>query len=73
MKIRKLQLLLALFFCITFNSYAFPPPPEPQPRGIPPVGDPVPINSEIALLFAGGILLGVFYFVKKPKSTASGS
>lgn len=73
MKIRKLQLPLALFFCISFNSYAFQPLPEPQPRGIPPVGDPVPIDRETAILFAGGILLGIFYLFKKNKSTASGA
>lgn len=69
MKIKKLQLLLALFFCIASKSYAIPPLPLPQ-RAIPPVGDPAPIDNEIAILFAGGILLGVFYLLKKPKSTA---
>lgn len=67
MKARKL--LLALFFCITYTSNAMPDLPVPQPRGIPPVGDPVPIDSEIAILFAVGILLGLFFILRKSKST----
>lgn len=69
MKVKKLKLLFALFLCITFDSYAMPDPPKPQPRGIPPVGDQVPIDSEIAILFAAGILLGLFFLLRKTKST----
>jgi len=69
MKIRKLQLLLLLCFSITFRGVAAPDPP--QPRSIPPpVGDPVPINSEISILFASGILLGIFFLLKRPKPTS---
>ncbi|MFH7001995.1 hypothetical protein [Flavobacterium bizetiae] len=67
MKARKL--LLALFFCITYTSHAMPDLPVPQPRGIPPVGDQVPIDNEIAILFASGILLGIFFILRKSKST----
>jgi hypothetical protein len=69
MKVKKLKLLFALFLSIATNSYAMPDLPQPQPRGIPPVGDPVPIDSEIVLLFVAGILLGIFYFLRKSKST----
>lgn len=69
MKIRKLPLLLALFIFIAFKSYALPPLPQPQSIP-PPVGDQVPIDSEISILFAGGVLLGLFYFLKKPKSVS---
>lgn len=69
MKIRKLKLLLALFFYFTFKSIAAPPLPQPQAIP-PPVGDPVPIDSEIFILFASGVLLGIFYLLKKPKSVA---
>lgn len=69
MKIRKFKLLFAVFFCIAFKSYAIPDLPLPQPRGIPPVGDQVPIDSEIIILFAGGILLGIFFLLRKSKST----
>lgn len=69
MKARKLK-LLTLLISITVKSYAIPPLPLPQPRGIPPVGDPVPIDSEIWILFAGGLLLGIYYFLKRAKSTA---
>jgi hypothetical protein len=68
MKIRKLQLLLILFFSVTFKSAAAPFPPQPQSIP-PPVGDPVPIDSEISILFASGVLLGIFFLLKKPKST----
>jgi hypothetical protein len=64
MEIRKLQLFIALFFCFFCKIYAsFPPPP--QPRSIPPpVGDPVPIDSEILILFISGVLLGIFFILK---------
>ncbi|MBF4485486.1 MULTISPECIES: hypothetical protein [unclassified Flavobacterium] len=66
MKIRKLQLLLLLFISVTIKSVAAPFPP--QPRSIPPpVGDPVPINSEISILFVSGVLLGIFFLLKRPK------
>jgi len=68
MKIRKLQLLLILFFSVTFKSAATPFPPQPQSIP-PPVGDPVPIDGEISILFASGVLLGIFFLLKKPKST----
>jgi len=69
MKVKKLKFLFALFLCIATNSYAMPDLPQPQPRGIPPVGDPVPIDGETAILFAAGILLGIFYLLRKPKPT----
>lgn len=69
MKIRKLKLLLALFFCIAFKSFAAPSPPQPQAIP-PPVGDPAPIDSEIWILFASGLLLGIFFLFKNSKSTA---
>jgi hypothetical protein len=66
MKIRKLKLLLALFICLAFKSYAIPTPPIPQPEAIPPpVGDPAPIDSEIWILMLSGILLGGFFLLKK--------
>lgn len=68
MKIRKLKLLLALFVLLSVKSYAIPAPPVPQPQSIPPpVGAPVPIDSEIWTLFLGGILLGIFFILKKTK------
>lgn len=67
MKIRKLQLLLLLFFSVTFKSAAMPFPPQPQSIP-PPVGDPVPIDSEISILCAGGVLLGFFFLLKRQKS-----
>jgi hypothetical protein len=70
MKIRKLKLLFALFLCISFNSYAMPDLPQPQPRGIPPVGDPVPIDNELWIVFVSALLLGIFYLLKNSKSTA---
>ncbi|MBF4491275.1 hypothetical protein IR010_01895 [Flavobacterium sp. MR2016-29] len=71
MKVRKFNLLSALFLCLAFKSYAVPFPPQPQSIP-PPVGDPVPIDSQILILFAGAVLLGMFYLLKKPKSKLSG-
>jgi hypothetical protein len=66
MKIRKLKLLLALFVCLAFKSYAAPPLPQPQAIP-PPVGDPAPIDSEIWILMLSGVLLGVFFLIQKTK------
>ncbi|OXE96078.1 hypothetical protein BC749_1271 [Flavobacterium araucananum] len=64
MKIRKLELLLALFLCAAFKSVAAPSPPQPQAIP-PPVGGP--IDSEISILFTSGVALGMYLFLKKPK------
>lgn len=67
MKIRKLQLLLLLLFGLIFKSMGAPDPP--QPRSIPPpVGAPVPLDSEIWILLVSGVLLGIFFLVKKRKA-----
>jgi hypothetical protein len=69
MKTEKLILLFAWFACVTHESYAQPFPP--QPRAIPPpVGAPVPIDSEIWILVLSGVLLGIFFLIKKAKPTA---
>jgi len=68
MKIKQLKILLALFFCTVFKSVAAPSPPQPQSIP-PPVGAPVPIDSEIWILFASGVVLGIYFFLKNPKST----
>lgn len=68
MKSEKLILLLALCLGMNLNSHAQPFPP--QPRAIPPpVGAPVPIDSEIWMLLVSGVLLGVFFILKKLKSS----
>ncbi|MEP6804513.1 MAG: hypothetical protein ABI892_08315 [Flavobacterium sp.] len=68
MKIRKLKLLLAVFVCFIFKSYAAPAPPLPQPQAIPPpVGDPAPIDSEIWILMLSGVSLGIYFLIKKTK------
>jgi hypothetical protein len=67
MKVKKLKLLLALFVSLAYKSFAQPFPP--RPRSIPPpVGDPVPIDSEIWILIVGALLLGLFFIRKKTKS-----
>lgn len=68
MKIRKLQLLLILLLGVTLKSAAAPQLPEPQSIP-PPVGAPVPIDSEISILFASGVLLGVYFLIKRRKQT----
>lgn len=62
MKVKSLKLLVILLF-VSFNNIAAPSPPPPQPQSIPPpVGDPVPIDHEISILFLSGIVLGAFFF-----------
>lgn len=68
MKIQKSSILLALFISIACKCYSISNPPKP--RSIPPVGDQVPIDSEIWILIASAILLGIFYFLRKPKILA---
>ena len=70
MKIRKLQLVLLLLFDAAFKSVAASFPPQPQAIP-PPVGAPLPIDSEIWILFASGIALGMYFFLKNPKSKAN--
>lgn len=66
MKFIKLKLLTAVLFVTLKISAAVPSPP--QPASIPPpVGDQVPIDSNILLLFASGIVLGSFFYIKKNK------
>ncbi len=70
MKFKTLKLIVALLF-VSIQTYASTPagqPPPPQPAAIPPpVGDPLPIDSSIAVLFASGLLLGAFFKLKKNK------
>jgi hypothetical protein len=69
MKIQKSNILLTVFFSVATKCYSIPDPPEP--RSIPPpVGDPVPIDSEIWILIASAIFLGIFYILRKQKLSA---
>jgi hypothetical protein len=68
MKIRKSSVLLALLTSMASKCYSMPNPPEP--RSIPPVGDQVPIDSEIWILIVSAIFLGIFYLLRKPKISA---
>ena len=57
----KVKLLLALFYVITKAIRSRHPQTSSTPSYPPPVGDPVPIDSEIWILFASGVLLGLFF------------
>ncbi|CAA9202069.1 hypothetical protein [Flavobacterium collinsii] len=65
MKVKSLKLLVILLF-ISPDNIAAPSPPQPQPQSIPPpIGDPVPIDNEISILFLSGVILGAFFLNKK--------
>jgi hypothetical protein len=68
MKIRKLQLLLVFLFGLTLKSMGAPDPPKPNAIP-PPVGAPVPLDSGISLLMASGVLLGIYFLLKKRNAT----
>jgi hypothetical protein len=61
----KVKLLVILLF-VSSNNIAAPSPPQPQSIP-PPVGDPVPIDNEISILFLSGIVLGTFFLIKRRK------
>lgn len=45
-------------------------PPEPRPKGVPPVGDVVPIDSYVLAVFVITLIAGVaFVFVKSARKT----
>ncbi|GIQ61275.1 hypothetical protein Flavo103_44100 [Flavobacterium collinsii] len=70
MKVKSLKLVVILLF-ISHINIAAPSPPVPQPQSIPPpVGDPVPIDNEISILFLSGIILGAFFLIKKRKTSS---
>lgn len=63
MEVIKQKLSLVIFFFTNFVAYCAPPPPPGLP---PPVG--VVIDTEIPVLFGIGILLGIYFILKKKDS-----
>lgn len=54
-----------ILFLVAFASFATYAAPTPPPPGLPP--PPVSIDREIQVLFASGILLGVYWIRKTRK------
>ncbi|XDZ56061.1 hypothetical protein FlaCF_3109 [Flavobacterium tructae] len=67
MKVKSLKLLVILLFT-SYNNIAAPSPPQPQSIP-PPIGDPVPIDNEISILFLSGVILGTFFLNKKRRTS----